>query len=289
VTIRLNGKELRPNNPMGHPLTKSYEERRIELPVPGHERAAVLSIHAFVTPNEAEFDAFVQPLSPVERLTERNRLTLNGRANDAQGFYFYRLHRLIKWGGWEDLFAKDEHTKLLRVAVDFDRLADEQLQVDISKQLIRLPLVVKDELLGILKVPRVEARDRYKKKVKLPVVAPPPKATFGLTAPAVPPAPTGGGASFGTLFGAAGTPPAPPTPSPPKKDKTLLRVVNSGAAAWERKTAFDGEQVEVPPRIPELVALVQAIEKNNEAKVALFEFLRRLEAVEAHKLLASAP
>jgi hypothetical protein len=289
VTIRLNGKELRPNNPMGHPLTKSYEERRIELPVPGHERAAVLSIHAFVTPNEAEFDAFVQPLSPVERLTERNRLTLNGRANDAQGFYFYRLHRLIKWGGWEDLFAKDEHTKLLRVAVDFDRLADEQLQVDISKQLIRLPLVVKDELLGILKVPRVEARDRYKKKVKPPVVAPPPKATTGLTAPAVPPAPTGGGASFGTLFGATGTPPALPTPSPPKKDKTLFRLVNSGSAAWERKAGFGGEHVEVPPHIPELVTLVKAIDKNSEAKAALFEFLRCLEAVDAPKLLASPP
>ena len=89
----------------------------------GHREVSRADVHRLVSGNHDRVAVSV----------ERNRLTLNGRANDAQGFYFYRLHRLIKWGGWEDLFAKDEHTKLLRVAVDFDRLADEQLQVDISK------------------------------------------------------------------------------------------------------------------------------------------------------------
>jgi len=116
---------------MGHPLTKEYDQHRIELPSLTPDKTPALYVRAYVTPNEAEFDEYIKPLPPLEQRFERERHTLNGRANDAQGLYFYRLDRLIKWGGWEDIFAKDEHTKLIRVAIDFDRLADEQLQVDI--------------------------------------------------------------------------------------------------------------------------------------------------------------
>jgi hypothetical protein len=133
VIIRLNNEALLANNPMGHPLTKEYDQHRIELPGASQDKTAALYVRAYVTPNEAEFDEYIKDLPPLEQRVERDRHSLNGRANDAQGLYFYRLDRLIKWGGWEDLFAKDEHTKLIRVAVDFDRLADEQLQVDISK------------------------------------------------------------------------------------------------------------------------------------------------------------
>ena len=294
VIILLNGVPLRPNNPMNHPLTKVFEERRIEIPGQKPDEVAVLTVRAFVTPNEAEFEEFIKPLLPQERLVEKNRMTLNGRANDAQGFYFYRLHRLIKWGGWEDLFAKDEHTKLLRVAVDFDRLADEQLQVDISKQLIRLPFAVSEHLQNILKVPRANARTRYDKKVKPtnpipagggnknpPVSSPPTEATT--TAP-----PTGGIENVGPSPGGNPVTGATPT-STPKKDKSALRLVSTGSAPWERKTGFGGEHVEITPQVPELVMLVRAIDKDNEAKRALSEFLRVLETAGVPKLLSSEP
>ncbi|MFN6195603.1 MAG: ATP-binding protein [Pseudomonadota bacterium] len=278
VIIRINGEPLQPNNPTGHPLTKVFNEHRIELQGQGTGKQAVLTVRAYVTPNEAEFDDYHKNLSPVDRRTARNRLTLNGRANDAQGFYFYRLHRLIKWGGWEDLFQKDEHTKLLRVAVDFDRHADEQLQVDISKQLIRLPLAVTEHLKNILKVPRTDARARYDKKVKpadIPKVGPTPDV----------PTPTGPGAPPGG--GGSGKAPTGTTPTlTPKKDKSALRLVVAGNVPWERKTGFSGEHVEITPQVPELVALVRAIDKDGEAKAALSEFLRVLETVGVPKLLS---
>lgn len=272
VVIRLNGDTLRANNPMGHPLTKEYDQHRIELPSPTPDKTPALYVRAYVTPNEAEFDEYIKPLPPLEQRVERERHTLNGRANDAQGLYFYRLDRLIKWGGWEDLFAKDEHTKLIRVAIDFDRLADEQLQVDISKQLVRLPFAITKPLEDLIKAPRAAARLRYNKKEK----------------PA--PVPTGGGKNVSTTgtpvpkgvvpptTAAGGTAVSPPAPSPAaKKEKASIRLVSSGDKPWQRKTGFKGEEVEVTPLMPTLVTLVQLIDKDAEAKAALSEFLRALE------------
>lgn len=292
VIVRLNGETLQPNDPMGHPLTKVFEERRIELPAQEPDKVVVLAVRAFVTPNEAEFEDYIKPLPPVERLVERNRLTLNGRANDAQGFYFYRLHRLIKWGGWEELFAKDEHTKLLRVAVDFDRHSDEQLQVDISKQLIRLPFAVTEHLKNILKSPRADARSRYENKVKA-AGTPPVGGAKQATAEAPPltgstKAPSGSTVLSETSFGRK-TAMATTSTSTPMKNKSGLRLVSTGPAPWARKTGFGGEHVEVTPQLPELVALVQAIDKDDGAKAALSEFLRVLEIAGVPKLLSGEP
>lgn len=272
VVIRLNDEVLRANNPMAHPLTQEYDQHRIELPGTTQDKVPVLYVRAYVTPNESEFDEYIKELSPLEQRVERERHTLNGRANDAQGLYFYRLDRLIKWGGWEDIFAKDEHTKLIRVAVDFDRLADESLQVDISKQLVRLPFAIIKPLGDLIKNPRAAARLRYNKKEK-----------------PVPASPAGG-----KQISPMGTPPAgavlPPLPAPEqtrsergaavwasKKDKASVRIVNSGTRAWQRKIGFNGEEVEVTQLVPALVELVQYIERNADAKAALSEFLRVLE------------
>lgn len=272
VVIRLNDEVLRANNPMGHPLTKEYDQHRIELPGPSPDKSPGLYVRAYVTPNETEFDEYVKDLPPLEQRIERDRHTLNGRANDAQGLYFYRLDRLIKWGGWEDLFAKDEHTKLIRVAVDFDRLADEQLQVDISKQLVRLPFAITKPLEDLIKTPRAAARLRYNKKDK---PTPQPRGS-GKTGSQTDAAKNGTIANQSPVPGSSS---ATDAPSPPaqKKDKTAIRIVSSGAKPWQRKTGFKGEEVEVTPLIPTLVTLVQLIDKDADAKAALSEFLRVLE------------
>lgn len=281
VVIRLNDDILRANNPMGHPLTKEYDQHRIELPGPRPDKTPVLYVRAYVTPNEAEFDEYIKSRPPLEQRVERERHTLNGRANDAQGLYFYRLDRLIKWGGWEDLFAKDEHTKLIRVAIDFDRLADEQLQVDISKQLIRLPFAITKPLEDLIKTPRAAARLRYNKKEK---PAPPPPSGGRIAPPAGAPA-TGGATHPSLAPGRSNITGISPAPAP-KKDKTSVRIVSSGAKPWQRKTGFKGEEVEVTPLVPTLVALVQIIDKDADAKAALSEFLRVLETAGVPDLLA---
>ena len=91
----------------------------------------------------------------------------------------------------------------------------------------------------------------------------------------MPPASTPGGIPIN------GTPPV----VTPNKDKTSIRIVSSGSTPWQRKLGFKGEEVEVTPLVPALVALVQTIDKDADAKAALSEFLRVLETAGVPDLL----
>lgn len=283
VTIKMNGIPLVPNDPMGHVLVRPHDPRTVELP-PHQESGApaILTVRAYVTPNEAEFEEHHKSESSEQIRNARERLSLNGRSNDAQGLYFYRLHRLIKWGGWEDLFTRDEHTKLLRVAIDFDRLADEQLQVDISKQLVRLPPAVSEKLKEILRTPRSDARNRYKP-------APSSNISGGTVRGGTTPVTPGG-----TYTPTIATPPLTirspaTTTTATRKERSPFRLVEGAALPWERKNGFAGEQVEVTQRIPELVVLIQILDKDANAKAALSEFLRVLENAGVMSVLMGSP
>lgn len=287
VTITLNGVSLVGNNPMGHVLTKAYDPRTITLQETDPVKKAVITVRAYITPNEDEVERHHRAEGPEAARTARDRISLHGRWNETQGLYFYRLDRLIKWGGWEGIFAMDEKTKLLRVAVDFDRKSDDSLQVNISKQEIKLPVTVSGYIRDIVKDPRAEARARYGKTSK--------------NNPPIPaPTPAGGSAGVGVAVGSprtttggnGGTPNPPsfggPKPKPVKAGGNLIRIVDSGTVPWERKTSFAGVHVEVTPKIPALVDLVRAIDADPAAKQALSTFLEVLEQADVIKLLQDA-
>jgi hypothetical protein len=271
LSIKLNGDALVANNPMGHPLCKIYDPRTITLNDDNPDIKAVISVRACITPNEDEIERQHASDGPEALRRTRDRISLYGRWNEAQGLYFYRLDRLIKWGGWEGLFAMDEKTKLLRVAVDFDRNADDPLQVNISKQEIRLSVSVREYIKEIVKEPRAEARARYARTER---VRPAIKA-----APVVNEIASTGAKS--TVADASG-PSSAALPSgrkvkQPHAGANPIRIVDSGSLPWERKTSFSGEHVEVTPRIPALVNLVRSIDSDIDAKKALSSFLFALE------------
>lgn len=277
VTILLNDEELRANNPMGHVLTKAYDPRTITLHESEPEKKAIISVRAYVTPNEEEVGRYHGSEGPEAVRIARERISLHGRWNETQGLYFYRLDRLIKWGGWEGIFAMDEKTKLLRVAVDFDRKCDDPLQVNISKQEIKLPVTVSGYIRDIVKDPRAEARNRYKNNAA--------KSKFK----------SNGGAGELTVTSTNTSDENFPNPQPTRAQKhkipktgNLIRIVDSGDSPWERKSSFTGEHVEVTPRIPELVDLVRAIESDPDAKAALSKFLLALEKADVLKNFTNA-
>lgn len=283
VTIKLNGDPLIGNNPMGHALTKAFDPRTITLNETDPMKKAVISVRAYITPNEDEVERHHSKEGPESVRTARDRISLNGRWNETQGLYFYRLDRLIKWGGWEGIFAMDEKTKLLRVAVDFDRKSDDSLQVNISKQEIRLPVTVSGYIRDIVKEPRAEARTRYRKKGKDKAPVPNPTSTGSGTSSSI----TGiqntggtGGAPVPTTFGGS-------KPKPTKGGGNPIRIVDSGNVAWARKISFAGEHVEVTPKIPALVDLVRAIDTDPIAKDALCKFLLVLEQADVLTILSN--
>lgn len=274
VAIFLNGEPLNGNDPMGHVLTKAYDPRSLTLNDTDPAHKSVIVVRAFIMPNEDELDRHHGDDAPEAARRARERISLNGRWNETQGFYFYRLNRLIKWGGWENLFAMDEKTKLIRVAVDFDRTADDSMQVNISKQEIKLPVSMADHLKDLLKQPRAEGRARYKMKAINPsstIATPQPNAGRDNGGqPILPPLGRGSKPRGTTLAGGG------------------IRLVDSGSSPWTRKRGFTGEHVEVTPIMPALVELVRAIDTNPEAKVALSKFLLVLEDADVLKMLTNA-
>jgi hypothetical protein len=68
--------------------------------------------------------------------------------NDMQGFYFYRNNRLVDFGGWSHMRAKDEKSKFLRIAVDYtvNKAMDEEMDVNVSKQTASIPSSIRADI-----------------------------------------------------------------------------------------------------------------------------------------------
>jgi hypothetical protein len=66
--------------------------------------------------------------------------------NDHQGFYIYRKNRMLVSGSWLGLWAKEEHYKLARIAIDITGNVDAEWQIDIRKAIARFPAILKDSI-----------------------------------------------------------------------------------------------------------------------------------------------
>jgi len=90
------------------------------------------------------FRPFVLPVSKsFSSPTEFIRAGGLKKWNKQQGFYIYRAGRLIQSGGWSGLRTADEHTKLVRIAVDIPSEMDDAFKVNISKMKVSIPREVR--------------------------------------------------------------------------------------------------------------------------------------------------
>ncbi len=95
---------------------------------------------------------------------EQQKLGAGARGWTAhQGFYVYRNNRLVVAGDWLGAGgAKDEHTKLARIIVDFDSALDHAWQIDVKKSTARPPGVVMDDLRRLATRTRRSAEEVYR-------------------------------------------------------------------------------------------------------------------------------
>ena len=82
---------------------------------------------------------------------------------DMQGFYFYRNSRLIDFGGWDRLRAKDEKSKFLRIDVSYTENSemDEELAVNVAKQSASIPKSIQPQVDKLLRDWISHARSQY--------------------------------------------------------------------------------------------------------------------------------
>lgn len=82
---------------------------------------------------------------------------------DMQGFYFYRNFRLIDFGGWNHMRAKDEKSKFLRIDINYTENSemDEELAVNVAKQTASIPKSIRPQIDKLLRDWIGYARSKY--------------------------------------------------------------------------------------------------------------------------------
>ncbi len=164
LKIRLNRNEITPWDPFCQSEPKTKRLQPVQLPVAHEGTRGKVLFEPFVLPHQDDFSspqAFHAASGPASW-------------NQQQGFYVYRAERMIQSGGWSNLRAVDEHTKLARIAVRFEPLLDEAFRINVAKMRIQIPAqILEDVRTAIIPVVNL-ARETYDKKPRKPTNPPTP-------------------------------------------------------------------------------------------------------------------
>ncbi|TPI09914.1 ATP-binding protein [Mesorhizobium sp. B4-1-3] len=282
VVIRINTVPVVPNNPVGHALTVPYDLKTIRMVTPEGDQP--VTVQPFLLPSEDELRQHHKPDGPIATNEVLGRVGLFGRRNETQGLFIYRNDRLIKWGGWQQIWlTSDEKTKLARVVVSFDTKLDEMFDINITKRSVSLPSYLQEEIKKLATPVRTASKGKYKKPTSAPVPKPSPSP-----APTPTPAPTpiaglvpgpGDGLS---IPGADTSLPTVTTAGPPETPADLppinYRPVTATKFAWKQGINLSGgRDLQISGRIAPLAALAARLEKDPEAMQELAAFLMLLD------------
>jgi hypothetical protein len=153
IVIEVNGHPVRPWDPFMEDNTFTLREPMETLPL----RGELVTVRAFVLPHRS-------------KLNDDGARAGGGIQgwNQQQGFYLYRSGRLLVQGDWLGLgLAKDEHTKLARIAIDFPASLDHEWQVDVKKASARPPGPLVEDLRRIARAARRKAEEVYRFRGKI--------------------------------------------------------------------------------------------------------------------------
>lgn len=275
VTISINGKPVSPNNPIGHPLTMAYDEKTIRIPTQSED--GKVYVQAYLLPSEDEIASYYKDQSPELARRALELIGLHGKRNETQGLFIYRHDRLIKWGGWHQMWeTNDEKTKLARVVVNFDRILDDAFKINISKQIVQLPQIVQAEIKTLASVARKDSQRKYRKPRQ--------------------PASTSSTVDIGGSKGAITDNVVKNTISGTSNQKSSemhaqpipigVKEVRTDKFVWKLTKGLTGKiDIQVSQLNPSLAALVQHIKSDASALECLASFLGKLDEVEAQQQL----
>lgn len=159
LKLMLNGNEIAPWDPFCESEAKTRKLQPVSLSLEHEGVGGEVLLQPYILPHQDDFS------SP-----EAFRLA-SGPANwnQQQGFYIYRAGRMIQSGGWSNLRAPDEHTKLARVALSFPPKLDEAFKINVAKMRVQLPAAIRDAIREAIGPVIKLARENYDRK--------PPKTT----------------------------------------------------------------------------------------------------------------
>ncbi|WP_344709533.1 ATP-binding protein [Sphingomonas humi] len=269
VEILVNDEPVPPNNPVGHPLVREYDTKTVKVPVSGGTAPVVIA--PYLLPSEDELKQYHAPTGDADKAIDA--IGLHGKRTETQGLFIYRNGRLIRWGGWHQIWATtDEKTKLARVTVDFGPELDKAFQINISKQIVHLPPMLQDAIKPLAKFARTDSQAKFRRGSQPPVPAPSPPS----------PTPPSGGPKISvppTSPPGSGPAPAPRTPSPPA---LVVRPVETSKFVWKLSRSLNGaEELQVSRVNSDLAELARLLAPNTQAATHLAAFLTQLDEIGA--------
>ena len=156
LKLLINRNEIKPWDPFCRQEPKIRSLPAKTIPLEYDSVAGEVKVEPFILPHQVDFstpDAFHGATGPE-------------KWNQQQGFYIYRSNRMIQSGGWSNLRASDEHTKLARIAVSFSPMLDEAFKINVSKMRVQMPSSIHEELNNIIAPVVKLAREYYDRKEK---------------------------------------------------------------------------------------------------------------------------
>lgn len=156
LKIILNENPLMAWDPFSREEKKTKHLEPYDLLLEREDISGKVILKPYVLPHQDDFSS----------LDAFNRASGPKKWNLQQGFYIYRANRLIQSGGWCNLRAADEHTKLARIALDFSPELDDAFSINVSKMRVLIPQELRDEIEAIASNVAKEARIVYDKKDK---------------------------------------------------------------------------------------------------------------------------
>lgn len=280
VAITINGNHVEPNNPVGHPLALAYDAKTIRIPTESEDGKVFVQAH--LLPTEDEVAAFHVDEGADAGRRALDLIGLHGKRNETQGLFIYRHDRLIKWGGWHQMWeTNDEKTKLARVVVNFDKVLDDAFKINISKQIVQLPMQLQAEIKTLASVARKDSQKKYRKP-RQAVGTSPTQTSVSSNAGSVSGMTNGTGSKPVPSPTSTGTPSASPTPLP----RVGIKEVKTDKFMWKVTKGLTGSvDIQVSELSPSLSALVKQLRTDSQALAHLAAFLGGLDEVEAQKQL----
>ena len=104
----------------------------------------------FVEDQKVFLRAYILPHFSHISAIELDRAGGKEKLRDTQGFYLYRNRRLITWGTWFRLLARDELTRLARIQVDIPNSLDHLWGIDVKKSTAHPPEQVRQLLRQVI-------------------------------------------------------------------------------------------------------------------------------------------
>jgi hypothetical protein len=276
VRITINKNPVQPNNPVGHPLTEQYDAKTVRIPTADND--GKVSVQAFLLPSEDEIASFHPDAETSRRALEL--IGLHGKRNETQGLFIYRHDRLIKWGGWHQMWeTNDEKTKLARVVVNFDTVLDDAFKINISKQIVQLPMQLQAEIKTLAKVARSDSQRKYRRPRSSPLEDSTTTAS-----------PAGEGSNSGTKKPGAVSPSSTPIPGNSSPVTALPKIgvkeVKTEKFVWKVTKSLSGSlDIQVSELNPDLAALIKQIQSDPHALTHLAAFLGKLDDMDAQQKL----